>query len=95
MIKSDVYKLKGKWVMEGTAIIKDSICVQIEYLISNSLKKIENDDTGWNTLYQDPENNQYWELTYDSSEAFGGGPPTLTRISLERANQRYSLIIDI
>jgi hypothetical protein len=85
-------KLMGKWIYQNDTIQKDIITQQIEWLISNHLKKIAIDKMGWEVLYIDPDDNRFWELTYPQSEMQGGGPPALINISKEEAEAKYSLI---
>lgn len=89
-LNSNEIKLVGQWFYENGTIHKDDISKRIEWLINNQLEKIGVDQSGWDILYIDPTDNRYWELTYPKSEMQGGGPPTLTLISKEIANKRYS-----
>lgn len=70
----------GKWVFEKDKVTPNENCKRINSLIKNHLQKIGADESGWNILYQDPEDNRYWELIYLESELQGGGPPSLINI---------------
>jgi hypothetical protein len=49
------------------------------------------DESGWLTLYLDPEDGRFWEESFESSEMHGGGPPTLRIISANDAKLKFSL----
>lgn len=82
-------KLIGEWVYDNGEIKKDEIALRIEWLISNCLQKIATDETGWSTLYLNPNDNEFWELTYPKSEMYGGGPPALILITKDEAKAKY------
>lgn len=44
---------------------------------------------GWETLYQDPADLRFWELTYPHGEMHGGGPPTLKSLTVQEAKSKY------
>jgi len=83
--------LIGKWKKIGYNIVRDENCRRIEKLKSDYLKKISVDKSGWETLYQDPNDNRYWLLTYPDSECHGGGPPTLKMITPIEAFQIFGI----
>lgn len=58
-------------------------------LIANCLEELSTDYSGWETLYLDPHDGRYWELTHPYGEYHGGGPPRLTVISPEKAYEKY------
>jgi hypothetical protein len=88
-IGSNETELQGKWVLKKGTVTADDTCRRIELLTTIHLKNIKTDNTGWNTLYQDPKDGRYWELTYPQSEIHGGGPPRLRGLSKEEAKSRY------
>jgi hypothetical protein len=88
-IKESETLIQGKWEFKNNKIEKDFNCIRIEELINNHLIKITTDDSGWDTLYQDPNDKRYWELVYLESEMHGGGPPTLRHIKNQL--QKYNL----
>ena len=70
-------------------VVGDSTCKRIEFLISEHLEIIGKDDSGWDTLYLDPNDGRYWEHTYPKSHMHGGGTPALIHISEEEAKKKY------
>jgi len=85
------YLLKGRWIINGKSLEADSVCVRIEWLTSNYLVEVAADESGWNKLYQDPQDKRYWELSYPESEMHGGGPPQLLNISLKQAKSKFKI----
>ena len=81
--------LKGKWLYENGAIIADKICDEINYIVNDFLQKITTDTSGWDTLYLNPLDGNYWELIYEHSDLAGGGPPTLKIISKNEISNKY------
>jgi len=65
----------------------NAVCDRIELLVSQHLTKVAGG--GWETLYQDPDDGRYWELTYPQGEMHGGGPPRLTYLPHELAQAKY------
>ncbi len=84
--------LKGNWVFKDGSMTNDSISQRIEKLTSEYLIEVGEDDSGWNKLYRDPEDNRYWELTYPESEAHGGGAPQLEFLSDRQVKSKYRLL---
>jgi len=91
-INPDETLLRGSWNLVGGKVVADAMAQRIEDLIRRSLRKIGSDDSGWDTLYVDPDDGRLWELLYLESESYGGGPPTLRLISKEDAMKKYSHI---
>jgi hypothetical protein len=85
--------LLGSWVVVEGKVTADPTAERIEALIYEGLEKIAVDATGWETLYRDPDDGRYWELTYPQSEMHGGGPPRLTCLSPERARAKYGEVV--
>jgi hypothetical protein len=83
--------LTGRWQLEDGAIVADPVAEKIEFLKTHVLKPIKASSDGWSVLYQDPNDQRYWELTYPESELHGGGPPQLAQISESEAIWRYKL----
>ena len=81
--------LVGNWRSENGQFVADEICERINRLITVHLQKIASDPSGWESLYRDPNDGRYWELTYPQSEFQGGGPPQLKAMSSEEARQKY------
>ena len=83
--------LVGKWFTHGNSINADDVCKRIEWLTLNILKEVARDPSGWDILYQDPNDCRYWELIYPNSEMNGGGPPTLGHISKTKVQKKYRI----
>jgi len=56
---------------------------------SVSLSKVARDSSGWDSLYVDPSDNRFWELTYPESASHGGGPPHLKCLSRMEVREKY------
>jgi hypothetical protein len=83
--------LRGQWVLVDGKIVKDEVSTRIENLTVKCLNRVKKDKSGWNTLFRDPSDGRYWELTYTDSEIHGGGPPQLTVIEGLLAVEKYNL----
>lgn len=83
-------EIVGKWIFTGGKMIADEQCERIQWLTTNYLKKIALDKTGWDVLFQDPNDSRYWELIYPNSGMHGGGPPSLILISESEAKEKYN-----
>ncbi len=81
--------LTGRWIAQGGRVIADDVCARILALTQTHLKKIGADDSGWSTLYRDPNDGRYWELNYPQGELHGGGPPELRCLTAEEARHKY------
>ncbi len=89
MIEKHETKLVGSKKFDGSTVVNDEITKRIELLASSYLRKIAQDASGWDILYQDPEDGRYWELIYPESELQGAGPPLLNNLSAEEAKKKY------
>jgi hypothetical protein len=85
-------ELVGEWVTAHGQTRADSTCARIQWLTAHHLRTvaISKQWGAWETLFQDPDDGRYWELTYPQGELHGGGPPTLRYISKEGARRKYS-----
>jgi hypothetical protein len=81
--------LVGDWRAIGDAIEPDETSKRIEQLTRDHLVRLGYDPSGWDTLFADPNDGRFWELTYPSSGSEGGGPPRLTCIDLQTAREKY------
>lgn len=86
-LKPDEIIIEGKWRFDGKAMKADSACKRIDWLINNSLNSIKSDESGWVTLYQDPNDKRYWLHYFPKSEMHGAGPPSLKAISINEARE--------
>jgi hypothetical protein len=89
MIGPEETDLDGRWEVTGDRARANATSKRIWKLTSGYLQEIASDWSGWETLYRDPQDGRYWELTYPQSEYHGGGPPRLTHISEEAARAKY------
>jgi hypothetical protein len=81
--------LTGQWSLQGGRVVADDVCKRILSLTNSQLVEVGRDASGWNTLYRDPSDGRYWELTYPQGELQGGGPPQLRHIAIQEAKQKY------
>ena len=83
--------LRGYWlVQKDRSVIADATDERIEWLTTQKLERIENDWSGWETLYRDPRDGRLWELTYPQGEMQGRGPHRLHVLSRDEAAAKYS-----
>lgn len=88
-LKPNETDLFGKWEVVDGNTVADATAQRIEALVERHLDKVAADASGWETLYRDPDDGRYWELTYPESSWHGGGPPRLTYLSPEQARAKY------
>jgi hypothetical protein len=88
-LQPDEVDLIGRWIFDGEKVIGDDTEQRIELLTSQYLEKLASDPSGWYTLYRDPQDGRYWELTYPQSHMQGGGPPRLTQLLEEDARAKF------
>ena len=79
--------LEGKWVVEGTKVVADAKCKEIEGVLKASFK-VAARDAGWTTLHRTSDGT-LWELSFPQGELQGGGPPRLESLSPSEAETRY------
>ncbi len=86
-------ELIGKWISEAKAVRGDATCERIKWLTENHLKQIALSPQygAWETLFQDPDDQRYWEQIFPQSEMHGGGPPALKCLSTEKAKAKYNI----
>ena len=89
-LRPEEYELLGSWLPRGTGVAGDSIEERIQSLIRDHLVRLGESDDGWQTLYLDPSDGRYWELSYPRSEMHGGGPARLAALTLDEAKQRFT-----
>ena len=93
-LQPDETDIVGQWLNTSGRIEGDSVCRRIEWLVSERLKRLGADASGWEVLYCDPRDGRLWELTYPTGEMHGGGPPRLTMISSDAAARKYDVRAD-
>jgi len=82
--------LQCEWEIVDGKVVGNAVCNRIDHLISHYLLKVAGG--GWETLYQDPYDKRYWELTYPQGEMHGGGPPRLRHLPTAEAKAKYHII---
>jgi len=92
-LKSNEFELIGNWIYQENEVIEDETAKRVHNLKENYLIKIATDISGWEVLYQDPNDKRYWELTYLHSEYHGGGAPSLININVQLAKKKYGINI--
>jgi len=85
--------LTGQWTTDQGRVLADDTSHRIDELTRAHLKELGRDSSGWDTLYRDPDDGRYWELTYPQSHLQGGGPPQLRRLTLDEAKSKYGNIV--
>lgn len=83
--------LLGEIVTNNGLIEKDYTFNRIEWLISEYFNKVDSNESGWEVLFQDPEDKRYWELSYPDSELHGGGRPQLKLMSTDEARLKFNI----
>jgi hypothetical protein len=84
--------LIGRWLSQAGRMAPDVTCQRIEALVSYHLTELGKDQTGWETLYLDPDDGRLWELTYPQSDSYGGGPPALRHLTVDEAKSKYGYV---
>jgi hypothetical protein len=79
--------LTGQWIFQDGRVVGDDVCKRIDALTQPYLTKIAK--SGWETLFRDPDDGRYWELTYPKSEMHGGGPTELRWLLEDEAKKKY------
>lgn len=90
-IENNEIELIGNWVFQDNKVVEDETTKRINYLKEYYLNKIAVSNSGWEVLYQDPNDKRYWELIYLESGYHGGGAPSLVNLSYELAKEKYFL----
>jgi hypothetical protein len=90
-IENNEIELIGNWVFQDNKVVEDETAKRINHLKENYLNKIAVSGSGWEILYQDPNDKRYWELIYTESDYHGGGAPSLINLSYGLAKEKYFL----
>jgi hypothetical protein len=84
-------ELVGQWLSSAGRVMADVVCDRIDYLIQDVFNRLAVDASGWLTLYRDPVDGRYWELSYPSSDESGGGAPRLRMLTYEEARGKFGI----
>jgi hypothetical protein len=83
-------ELMGRWVVDPKGnVVADELEEQIQEIVRDHLTRIGDRENGWTTLYRNPSDGSYWELTFPESQLQGGGPSKLTRIAADHIRKLY------
>ncbi len=90
--KSDENRITGNWIsQDDRKVIADENCKRIDWLTESFFSLIKVNGDSWSALYKNPENDDYWMLTYPKSHMHGGGPPELVKISETEAKEEFGI----
>jgi hypothetical protein len=69
----------------------DENMYRVYWLIEQSLIFIaySKENSGWETLFFEPNTKTYWERVFLNGDMQGGGPPSLLKIAEEDAHNKY------
>jgi hypothetical protein len=87
----DERQLTGAWDDAHEGVLGDEIDRRIFWLVRNRLRQRASANGGWDTLFIDPRDGRYWELTFPRGTLFGGGPRQLTHLSTAEAAEKYGV----
>lgn len=89
-LEADEVELIGARIVGEKMETDAKACERIDWLLNNVLKifGFSEESGGWDKLYRDPADGRFWLVTYPFSEMHGGGPPTLTNLSLTEDEAR-------
>lgn len=62
---------------------------RIFWLVTKRLMPQGRSPDGWSSLFVDPRDGRFWELTFPHGSLFGGGPRRLTLLSPQVAEEKY------
>jgi hypothetical protein len=84
--------LIGRWLETNGRVVADPVEQRIGDLVAHYLEKVAvcPQSGSWETLYRDPADGRFWELTYPCGEMHGGGPRRLTSLSADAVAEKYS-----
>jgi|GEM_PF-801380 len=89
-IEQHEIEIIGKGLFVAGKMVNDENAKRVYALTSNYLVKLCTSKSGWEILYQDPQDGRYWELRYTLSEMHGGGPPSLFNVGKAYVVDNYS-----
>lgn len=79
----------GSWINTASGIQGDEIEQQIERMLHEQLTHVVSTADGWTQLFVDKATGQHWELTFPQGHLQGGGPRTLTAVTLDQSQGKY------
>lgn len=88
-LSPDEIQLNGTWQLVGRKLVADPVAHRIAILTGSYLVRVCADPSGWDSLYRDPADGRFWELTYPESDVQGGGPPRLECLSIDQVREKY------
>ena len=68
---SNETNLVGNWIEKGNSVEQDSVCERIQWLTDCYFEQILINGNNWSALYKNPDDGNYWELTYPLSHMHG------------------------
>ncbi len=87
----DTSELVGSWTLIEGRMVEDEASVLIRQLTANRFQRIALAASGWEILYQDPQDQRFWELYFPHGDMQGGGPMALRVLSDEAAKLKYGV----
>lgn len=85
-------EITGTWIMVPGSQTEDANCHRIAEILKSDLTELGRDESGWDALYRDRNDQRLWELIFPQSDLQGGGPPKLRCLSIEQAKSKYDCI---
>jgi hypothetical protein len=87
-------ELVGSWILTDGRVVGDEKSDLIRELTEKRLRRIAVALSGWETLYQDPEDGRFWELHYPHGALQGGGPMALRVLDIGAAKLKYGALLN-
>lgn len=92
-LHSNEYSFPFESVASSYTISKEDHKLQNKNEVDANWVRVADRECGWTTLYFDPRDSSYWELTYPQSHLHGGGPPQLSRVEKSMARELYAEVV--
>lgn len=90
-ILPDETAMTGSWEYVNGGMREDAILRRIHALVQGHLQRVAGTPSGWDTLYRDPRDGRYWELSYPYGQMHGSGPASLRVLDPASARDKYRL----
>ncbi|MEP6621550.1 MAG: Imm27 family immunity protein [bacterium] len=90
-LQADEQQLTGHWKDGKAGAAADDVDERILWLVTKRLLPKGLTADGWDSLFLDPRDSRFWELTFPQSSLFGGGPRQLSVLSPEAAAEKYGM----